>query len=532
MKLIKKIGVIFTALIMLIAMAVPAMADPVEPAAAYTITAPDNGHTYEVYQIFTGDYSENETGIPVLSNIKWGKNGIGTAGEAVDDTVIEALGAVAGAGTSDAAKLDVIENHADLTAANVYGKVTYDEPLRNVPAGYYLIKDIDGEFEDDPDSYTTYIVQVVGNFVIDPKSDVPTSEKKVDDKNDSNGMEDEEVWQDSADYDIGDTVPYRLKAELPENVSAYDTYELSFVDTLSAGLTYEKMSAEIFVNGESKGMLEPTTISEIAAGDDTHGEAYAGGTVLTWSIEDIKAAAYGAGDDAVITITYNATVNENAKIGEAGNPNKMHIEFSNNPNGEGTGKTADDTVIVFTYKTVINKVDGESQPLAGAEFTLEKFVANAEGQDTYKDVQGIWEPQEVVKTGDGDTTFTFNGLDDGEYRLTETKTPAGYNSIEPIYFTVTATHDAEAADPKLTKLEVTGITNAEGQPITGEGAIIFSYNLAAGQMSTDIVNESGTLLPETGGMGTTVFYIVGAVLVAGAVVLFVARARMRNGKED
>jgi fimbrial isopeptide formation D2 family protein/LPXTG-motif cell wall-anchored protein len=528
MKLIKKTGAIFIALIMLIAVAVPAMADPVKPAAAYTITAPDNGHTYEVYQIFTGDYSENETGEPVLSNIKWGQNGTGTAGETVEDTVIEALEAVAAAGTSDADRLEVIERYANLET-DPFGTVTNGTPLNNVTAGYYLIRDVDGRHEGEHDSYTTYIVQVVGNVDIEPKSDIPTSQKKVDDKNDSNATEDAVSWQDSADYDIGDTVPYKLEAVLPDNVSAYDTYELSFIDILSAGLTYEDGSAEIFVNNESKGKLEPTETNYVDLSDGTYDEAYAGGKVLTWSIEDIK-AAYNADDDDVITITYNATVNENAKIGRAGNPNKMHIEFSNNPNGDGKGKTTDDTVIVFTYKTVINKVDGENQPLAGAEFSLEKFVADVDGQDTYKNVPGSWTEQDVVVSGEGSTTFTFSGLDDGEYRLTETKTPTGYNTVDPIYFTVTAEHDTDSADPQLTKLEVTGITNAEGQTLTGE--ITFNYNVADGQISTNIVNESGTLLPETGGTGTTVFYIVGAVLVLGVIVVFVARARMRNGKED
>ena len=122
---------------------------------------------------------------------------------------------------------------------------------------------------------------------------------------------------------------------------------------MSKGLTYKAGSAVVKVNGNQVGTLEPT--SATYAGTESE-SAYTGGTVLTWSIADVKATPYSAGNNAVITIEYTATLNENAVIGSAGNPNMMHIEYSNNPNGSGTGKTPDDTNIVFTYKTVVNKV--------------------------------------------------------------------------------------------------------------------------------------------------------------------------------
>ena len=233
---------------------------------------------------------------------------------------------------------------------------------------------------------------------------------------------------------------------------------------------------------------------------------------MTVSSDDVK--ALGAGDNSVITVEYTATLNENAVLGSAGNLNNVYLEYSNNPNkseagNNETGNTPADKVIVFTYKTIINKVDGEDKPLTGAEFTLEKY--NKETDE--------WEAIAVVKNDEG-TTFTFSGLDDGDYRLTETKTPAGYNTIEPIEFTITAEHDVLSDNPALTSLS--------GNATTGE--ITFTSSTTEGSLSADVVNKAGSTLPETGGMGTTIFYILGGLLVLFAVVLLVSKKRMSSEK--
>lgn len=497
MRKVKKLLGLLLAAVMVLAMGATAFADE----GTHTITAPDNGHTYEVYQIFTGDYSEGDNSQKVLSNVKWGKNGTGTQGDNVSEEILTEL---KNANGSDTEQLAVITKYAKLQSSDKFGMVTYESPLE-VPSGYYLIKDEDGSQENEQDSYTLYIVQVVGeNITIAPKADVPESEKKVDDKNDSNTSEDEESWQDSADYDIGDHVPYQLTATLPDNVSNYTSYTLKFVDTMSRGLTYDADSAEVFVNGKSAGKLEPTSANY--SGDD---DRYTDGTVLTWNFANIKAAPYNAGNNAVITIEYTATLNNNAVMGSAGNPNKMHIEFSNNPNGEGTGQTPDDTNIVFTYKVVVNKVDEDKKPLAGAQFTLQKKQAN-----------GSWEDIGSATVSENQATFTFSGLDDGDYKLIETVTPDGYNDIADIEFTITAEHDILSNDPRLTSLT--------GDTTTGE--ITFTPNTSNGSLTTDVENKSGAELPETGGMGTTIFYVLGAILVLGAGVLLIARKRTDSEK--
>lgn len=496
MRKVKKLIGVLLAAVMVLAMGVTVFAEG-NP----TISAPNNGHTYEVYQIFTGDYSEGDNSQKVLSNVKWGENGRGTQGDNVSEEILTEL---KNANGSDTEQLAVITKYANLQSSDKFGTVTHERPLE-VPSGYYLIKDVDGSQQDKQDSYTLYIVRVVGeDITIAPKAGVPKSEKKVDDKNDSNTREDGESWQDSADYDIGDRVPYKLTATLPDNVSNYTSYTLKFVDTMSRGLTYDANSAEVFVNGAFAGKVEPSSVPY--SGEEAK---YAGGTVLTWDLGNIKADPYNAGNNSVITIEYKATLNENAVMGSAGNPNKMHIEFSNNPNGAGTGKTPDDTNIVFTYKVVVNKVDEENVPLPGAQFTLQK-----------KQPDGSWVDLDSATVSGNQATFTFSGLDDGDYKLIETVTPDGYNDIADIEFTITAEHEILSDDPQLTSLT--------GNTTTGE--ITFTPNTSNGSLTTNVENKSGAELPETGGMGTTIFYVLGAILVIGAGVLLIVRRRTGSEK--
>lgn len=501
MKKMKKLVSLLLAVVMVFAMTIAAFASE-----TYSITISNSakGHTYEAYQIFTGDLSGT-----TLSNIVWG-SGVSEAGQT-------ALG-------DAAAKAETLKTEADAkafakevasyltTAAGSASTVTDGKyVISGLAAGYYLVKDKDGSLTGDNDSYTEYIIKVVSNTTATPKSDIPTVEKKVKDINDST---DDAMtgWQDSADHDIGDSVPFQLKATLAKNVSSYMTYKVVFHDTQSKGLTYNN-DAKVYIDGkETNGFTVTATVNA----DGT--------TTLTVSCDNVK--ALGAGNSSVITVEYTATLNENAVLGSAGNPNEVYLEYSNNPNKseEGdneTGNTPEDVVIVFTYKTIINKVtknpdyapevEGSKEyiSLTGAEFTLEKY-----NKETDK-----WEAITVVKNDEG-TTFTFSGLDDGNYRLTETKTPAGYNSIDPIEFTVTAEHDVLSDNPALTSLS--------GNATTGE--LTFTSNTTEGSLSADVVNKSGSTLPETGGIGTTIFYVLGSILVIAAAILLITRKRMSAEK--
>ena len=508
MKHIKKLASLLLVLVMVFALATTAFAE--ETTYSITINNSAKDHTYEAYQIFTGDLSGT-----TLSNIVWG-SGVSEAGQT-------ALG-------DAAAKAETLKTEADAkafakavapyltTAAGSANTVTDGKyVISGLAAGYYLVKDQDGSLTGDNDSYTEYIIQVVGNVTATPKSDVPEVQKKVKDINDSTDTTKTD-WQDSADYDIGDSIPFQLKATLADNVSSYTTYKVVFHDTLSKGLTYNN-DAKVYIDGtETNGFTVTATVNA----DGT--------TTLTVSCDDVKALA--AGNSSVITVEYTAKLNENAVLGSAGNPNKVYLEYSNNPNKseEGnneTGKTPEDVVIVFTYKTIINKVDSENKPLTGAAFKLEKLIKGKDG------AADTWTTVKEFTVDETTTSFTFSGLDDGQYKLTETKTPAGYNTIDPIYFVIDATHDVTADAPTLKTLNAY-LTDANGNKQTemkdGESVNIDlgTVDLTAGSITTTVVNKSGSELPSTGGIGTTIFYVLGGVLVLAAVVLLVTKKRMGN----
>lgn len=449
-----------------------------------TINGDTTGHTYEAYQIFKGDLSGD-----TLSNIQWG-NGVtpfnyNSKSTASDIAATLKTDADAKSFAAEAGK------HLSTTTSGNYanGKIT------GLEAGYYLVKDKDNTVPKDG-AYTSFIMEVVKNVSVNTKSSVPKVEKKVKDINDSTDSEMSD-WQDSADHDINDKVPFKLTATLPSNFDSYKEYYLEFKDTLSAGLTYNK-DAKVYLvnNGVKTDVTSSFTIAD-------NGSSY--------KINNLKSLS-GVTATTKVVVEYTATLNEHTVIGSAGNPNTVHLEYSNNPNYTGNGEnspkgeTPKDTVIVFTYKVVVNKVDQDKKPLAGAKFKLEKKLVNG----SYKEVA-------TVSTTAG-SKFEFKGLDDGEYRLTETETPAGYNSIAPITFKVTASHETESDMPKLTDLN--------GEKVSGE--IKFEKDVNAGSLTTDVVNKKGSLLPNTGGIGTTLLYLAGSILVVGAGILLVTKKRMET----
>ena len=448
----------------------------------YTLKLQNNGkttHTFEVYQIFTGDLSNDGT----LSNVQWG-NGVSEEGKTTLGDAAAKAEALARSTDSLAAKTfaEDLQNYLQNgTEKEVAANQTAS--IGGLAAGYYLVKDKASSQNQTNGAYTSYILKVVNDTTATTKLDVPTVEKKVQDKNDSTGVT--SGWQDSADYDIGDDVPYQITGSMPANIGDYTSYKYVFTDTMSKGLSFKTGSAKIMI-----GTTEVTGkfTEKIITNDDDS-------TTVTWSCDDLKTAGVGLTPTTKVVVTYKATLNKDAVIGSAGNPNTVNLTYSNNPNkdheGE-TGKTPDDKNIVFTYKTVVNKVDQDgTTPLKGAGFTLQKKV-NGE----YTDVKTF--------TAGEDTTFTFSGLDDGEYKLIESTTPAGYNTITPIEFTISAKHDETADEPKLTELTVSKAS---------VGAT-FTPNTNEGSLTTNVVNKKGSTLPETGGMGTTLLYAVGGVLVA------------------
>ena len=496
MKTIKRSIALVLAMILTLAMSVTVFAAPNADQNTFSLTLNKavKGHTYEAYQILSGDLSADKA---TLSNIKWGE-GIKAEGQT----------ALGGDAAGYAKKLaDMGNNSKELKAqaqiiganlASASGSVTVTDPdaknvISNLKPGYYLIKDKDDSLQGQ-ESYTEFILHVTDDVEANVKADVPSVEKKVKDTNDTTG--DTTGWQDSADYDIGDDVPFQLTATLANNIESYKTYSLKFNDTLSKGLDYNN---DAVIKLGDKDVTSYFTPSYDATAK-----------TLTFTCDNIL--AFGAKNSDKIVVEYTAKLNENAVIGAAGNPNTVYLDFSNNPNngGEGDrGKTPEDKVIVFTYKLTVNKVDKENKPLTGAEFSLFKKVNGKEE---------LVEVKKILSTNAEGTVFGFTGLDDGTYVLRETKTPDGYNSIEDQTFTISAKHDENSDDPKLTAL--TG-------DVASGSIINLGVMLEKGELSTDVVNNKGSVLPSTGGAGRVAIYVIGAILVIGGGIVLVTKKRVR-----
>lgn len=506
-KAMKKLMAALLAVAMVCAMAIPAFAAKGEPVTSSGVSL--TKHEFEAYQIFSAKLDSGK-----LTDVTWGEGVKGddllvalkTATTLGDfskcSTPSDVAKELEGFTTEQATKFAAFVANGYLATTKIAGTGTIELPS----AGYYLIKDVT-EVEGEYDASNLTLLLVSGAETVTPqvKTDIPTLQKKVKDKNDSAGTTTD--WQDSADYDIGDIIPYQLTATLG-NVSNFDTYYVKFVDTMEHLTYYNITSVKV---GDKT----------LSAGDYTSNWDSAN-KKLTVSIDDVK--KHGATNGSTITVEYTATLDADAVIGSIGNPNEAYLVFSNNPNGDGKGKTAPDKNIVFTYKVVANKVDQDNKPLTGAAFALYKklpAVPNPEdgtsyimeGNDAYAPVKEL----NVGANGEVEdkelTTFEWTGIDDGEYMIKEIITPAGYNSIEPIKFTVTADHQIEAADPKLT--ELTG-----GDKFTGA--------VSTGALTANIQNRMGSTLPGTGGIGTTIFYVVGGGLMVAAAILLITKKRMEN----
>ena len=571
MKRIKSLAAILLSLTMVMLLAVPAFA-----AGPYSITIQNDkeGHIYEAYQIFAGDVASDEAQEgnaegPILSNIIWGNGVNGTdllvALKAADAEkyggcetaadVAEALGAENAAAADAAAFAEI----AALHLTNVEGTAT--EPvggnyvINNLAAGYYLVKDQNGSLEGDADTATEHIVQVLGNVTMEPKdSDIPTVEKKVSEedyrRDDGYGT----TYNDVADWDIGDSVPFKLIGSIPD-MSAYDTYEYIFTDTLSNGLTLQPNTIKVYIarekNDEVNNYTPLTQGVHYTLNTQNIGEN--GGGSFTISFADLKTAPYvnEEGRNYVI-VTYDATLNAKAEIGLPGNPNSVDLQFSNNPNGDGLGRTTEDTVIVFTYELDGTKVDGANidTKLGDAEFVLfnggHTRVAHIENGKlvgwvnlpdgyTYENYEEIpyevWEEfnatNNVIMTSTAEGVFGVSGLDDGTLHLMEIKAPDGYNLLEHDLEIVidAATANGQAWDG-IPANALTALTIAVDQGDAENG------NAETGAVALTVTNNQGATLPETGGMGTTLFYVIGGLLVVGAGILLVVRFRMRASNKE
>ena len=566
MKAMKKFAAMMLSVIMVLALSVPAFAaehdtvtitinDPmgVMPMADEPLT-----RSYDAYKLLnlttsqSGDkvnyaYTLNDKYADILKELVFAENWEESLGDKPDskdkvtqEQVIAYLGTLTSDIKDDDGAITQIGSIHDFMV-KVYKKIKAANPAISADAtssngqftdmaqGYWMIVDttkIEGN-----DTNSLIIVDTKGQdeITVTPKTSVPTVDKEVQE----NSTKD---WGDSADYNIGDNVPFKLTGTVSEYYDYYETYKFVFHDTLSNGLTLAEGFGVENVTVKVDGVEIESGFTVVTSGLDDGCSFH----VVFDDLKDITSVKA----DSKITVEYTATLTSGAVIGNDGNLNSVHLEYSNNPNDEQggeTGKTPDETVVVFTYELDVDKVEGSSENegtyskhLEGAWFVL--YRTDAEGEKEYAAINengkltGWTSEMPTHQNGDStangnlksgeDGKFEIIGLDAGIYYLEETVAPAGYNLLtKPLKLTITATVSDEATSAEgtkqLTELEVT-VDDGEAQ----EG------NVTTGTVSIIVENNSGTELPSTGGMGTTIFYVVGGILVAGAAILLVTKKRM------
>ena len=538
-KAIKKLMAALLAVAMVCAMAIPAFAyNPGE-----TEEDLNTKHDYGAFQIFTGDVSEDNT---TISNVDWGESITDHHEDFLaklkEDLTIGNQFSNAKTAQDVLMVISTWDDSDDDSIAFARFVCKYLYPTADAKPepddtghtggfeirkpGYYLIVDISPFHEDDfYHAYNSFLLKVTKapyHVIIKHKVVKPTVEKKVYDNDDESSYGDDNGWGSSADHAINEKFQFQLIAKLPasrDNGRAYDYYDkytVCFNDTLSAGITFDNLDTVKIANVDGG---DPKEITDYTLVKDLHEAGLPSSFKL--SIDDVKTCAVAAGlnlnDGATITVTYTAHLNDNATVNTANgsnttdNKNSVFLQYSNNPRiNTSLDKTPTSEACVYTYQlnnTKYHDEVNENNKLEGAGFRLysneacndeDEIKLKKNNDGTYsRDFSTEGKGVEMLSNKDGQ--FNVKGLDAGTYYLKETNPPTGYSACKVTRVTIKANHTEERVD------------------------------LDGSTLSTTIINnKSGITLPSTGGIGTTIFYVVGGGLMVAAIVLLVTKKRMEN----
>lgn len=618
MKQLKKWISALLCMALALCLALPVWAEDPETTPKYTltITSETPGHTYQAYQVFSGTLAKDPANqnTNTLVDLAWGsgvqvekKEALLAAIRAI--TVTESSGpehpfaacndvnAIAAVLTLENDNSELLDAFADVVAdyddvtdqykylndANKKTGVTSEEPetdntykatISDLPAGYYLVKEgTIKEGSEAGNAYTKYILNLVKDVEVDAKADAPTLDKQVKDKGESSASP-----ADATNVSVGDTVTYTLTSKVPA-MDGYEKYYFIVNDTLSKGLTLDKNSIAITIGSTRLNPVSNYATVTVDPATPTDGVT----TSLKIVFKDFIQWKPNAGQD--IVITYDATLDKDAVIGNTGNTNDATLTYSNDPNydytgedepdpekdpDEPVGETPSSTTDVYTTRIQLNKVDENIRPLTGAVFTIKgtgvvtpgvttttefvvdevdgtyyklkngaytkveptpdtvKFYDEASPYQKYsqKTTTTTWESEEagddetVVGTVGADGVVTFEGLGAGTYTIEETTAPTNYNKIDPMTLIISCEVPDEivsSEEPCIWKYTV------------GNGPEQTASN---GTISLNVENRSGTQLPSTGGIGTTIFLWGGAGLMLAVLLLLGLRIRSKKEEND
>lgn len=524
-KLTQKLGSLFSALVLLFGLlaAIPGSFSTAHAASSIKVTINSTGSDYKGYRLLMADVGEGDA-VTYTLNSKY------------KDIVLKAATDASGSTVSDFDDLkDFIKDHSksdnstageDATlrkfADSVYkgissAKLEADQTFKSGEntlstdkAGYYLLADTTADSADTPHQYSATLLTALVNkdVTLNVKSTTPVVHKKV---MNSEGTK----YEDATDYNIGDTVPFMITGTVSSQIKSYDNYTYYFTDTLPKGLTLDESSivvqAENVTSGYAQG-IKATDATKLTKDTDytvTTTKNDDGTTTFKVELTDLKKLVTDGKVKAsdTIAVTYNAKLNENAVVGQAGNVNKVKLTYSNNPYKDGTGTTTERNAKVYTYELVVNKTGNGGKALTGAGFTLQK-----KDGDTYKTIATI-DPDHTIDNSSivakivNGSKFEFSGLDQGEYKIVESTVPKGYKKADDITFTISATFEKQnAVDAALKTLSV-------------DNTALSVNKTDSGVIETTVNNKSDSdfVLPSTGGMGRYIFLGLGALVVIAAI---------------
>lgn len=544
MKTMKKLFALLLAVLMVMGMATTAMAETV---GTITIKHAHEGHVYEAYQIFSGTLHGG-----ILTDLNWG-SGINMRDDDTDRTAdfLEEIQEITRGDTTPLAGKTLAKDVAEVLSkwskddaslqqfADICGEYLSDEKVSSNAynesdgtytinlneVGYYLVKDQAGTEALKKATATDYILQVVGNVSIEPKAVNPTFSKTVGNTLDG-------TYKEALSAEVGEKIYFKLESKMPSKLLDYRQYVLVFEETLPDELDCEKIEAVYIMhaNGQTTELLKSGKCkNETTAESNTL-------KISTYNL--LEPSTYPAiNSNDTVVVKYSATLKPTVKTGKItdggkGIVNKATLSFSNDmnqPYGNGTGLTfakMTDTASVYTYGLNITKVSSadHNTKLKDAEFVLYRNVTDGNiethhyavlsTEDGMKNVIDHWTMEKtqasVLKSGE-DGTFSIKGLGGISYNLEEIEPPQGYNTMDaPIVIAINPTLSSEGDLTALAgKADYTAATT----------------DLKEGMLSFEVENTPGSTLPATGGIGTTIFYIVGGVLVLGAGAAFVMKKR-------